>query len=73
MQTERYGKVKHMLRDGRAMVVKAKPFTIRLTYETTTYTQETVLGDDPGYGKNGFSVITEKKELIRGTLYMLQG
>ncbi len=31
MPTERYGKVRRMLRDGRAKVVKAKPFTIQLT------------------------------------------
>jgi hypothetical protein len=72
MSTERHGKVRHMLKDGRAAVVTAKPFTIQLTYETTTYTQEATLGDDSGYLNDGFSVITEKAELIAGTLRMLK-
>ena len=28
MPTERHGKVRHMLRDGQAKVVKVKPFTM---------------------------------------------
>lgn len=39
MPTAHLGKVKHMLKDGRAVIYKRKPFTIKLTYETTNYTQ----------------------------------
>lgn len=73
MPTERYGKVRRMLRDGRAKVVKAKPFTIQLTYETTKYTQPITLGIDAGYQSIGFSAITEKKELLAGECQLLQG
>ena len=37
MPTERHGKVRHMLKDGRAKVVKQTPFTIQLTYEPDTH------------------------------------
>jgi len=36
MPTERHGKVKHLLRQGRAKVVRSRPFTIQLQYETGT-------------------------------------
>jgi|GEM_PF-3005320 len=38
MSTERHGKVKHMLRDGRAVVVKAKPFTCNIINLTSRET-----------------------------------
>lgn len=73
MPTKRYGKVRRMLRDGKAKVVKAKPFTIQLTYETTQYTQPITLGVDAGYQTIGISAITEKDELISGECQLLQG
>ena len=39
MPTERFGKVRKMLQDGRAVVVRREPFTIRLTYDTTDHTR----------------------------------
>lgn len=39
MPTENYGKVRHLLKDGRAVIAKRNPFTIQLTYDTSTYTQ----------------------------------
>lgn len=33
MPTERHGKVKRMLKEGRAKVVKRTPFTIQLLYK----------------------------------------
>ena len=39
MPTNRLGKVRHMLKDGRAVVYQRNPFTVQLTYETTEYTQ----------------------------------
>ena len=33
MPTGRYGKVKHLLRSGNAVVVNRCPFTIQLTYD----------------------------------------
>lgn len=66
MPTNRHGKVRRLLKQGLAKVVKVKPFTIQLLYDTTTYTQDVILGIDSGYNYIGFSAITEKKELISG-------
>ena len=73
MPTNRYGKVKHMLKDGRAKVVLVKPFTIQLLYERTEYVQPVTLGIDSGYLNVGFSAVTDKKELISGEIKLLQG
>ena len=73
MPTDRYGKVRHMLKSGKAKVVKAKPFTVQLTYETTSYTQEVTLGVDAGYQTVGFSAVTSGEELISGELHLLAG
>ncbi|HUW65006.1 MAG TPA: RNA-guided endonuclease IscB [Spirochaetia bacterium] len=73
MPTERHGKVRRMLKDGRAVVVRAKPFTIRLTYDTTRYTQSVTLGIDAGYSTVGFSAASEGKELIAGECKLLEG
>lgn len=73
MPTERHGKVRHMLKDGRAVVVKAKPFTIRLTYETTCYTQPVTVGVDAGYEKIGISAVSAGKELFSAECALLKG
>ena len=44
MPTQRAGKARRMLRDGLASIVSHTPFTIRLTYETTAFTQPVSLG-----------------------------
>lgn len=64
MPTERHGKVRRLLRDGKAHVVKLMPFTIQLDYESTTYRQEISLGIDAGSVHIGVSATTEKKELF---------
>jgi RRXRR protein len=61
-------KARVLLKEGKAKVVKRKPFTIQLTYDTTEYTQDVVLGVDSGYKKAGFSAITDGVELISGEL-----
>lgn len=66
MPTQRYGHVRRMLRDGKARVVKRTPFTIQLTYESTTYTQPVSLGIDTGSKHIGISAATENKELYAG-------
>ena len=63
MPTERHGKVRRMLRDGLAKVVKKTPFTIQLLYETTSYTQDITLGVDAGSKHVGLSASTAKNEL----------
>ena len=63
MPTTRSGKVRRMLRDGRAVIVSHAPFTIRLTYDTTRYTQPVSLGVDAGSKHIGLSATTGTKEL----------
>lgn len=49
MPTSRFGKVRRMLRDKKAKVVRSCPFTIRLLYEPKTkIVQDVVLGVDTG-------------------------
>ena len=64
MPTERHGKVRKLLRDGMAHVVRLMPFTIQLDYESKGYTQEVSLGIDAGSVHIGVSATTEKKELF---------
>lgn len=64
MPTTRAGKIRHMLRDGRAVIVSYTPFTIRLTYETTRFTQPVSLGVDAGTVHIGLSATTKNKELL---------
>lgn len=63
MPTNRYGKVRHLLKDGRARVINRCPFTIKLLYDSTNYTQPVSLGIDAGSKIIGVSVTTEKKVL----------
>lgn len=66
-------KARILIKNGKAKVKQRKPFVIQLTYETTTYTQETTLGIDSGYKHIGFSVVTDKKEVISGEVELLDG
>jgi len=61
MPTKRHGKVRRLLKQHLAKVVKTKPFTIQLLYETTSYTQNITLGIDSGYNYIGFSAVTGKR------------
>lgn len=63
MPTKRHGKVKHLLRSGKATVVKRCPFTIQLTYKSENYIQPITLGIDAGSKIIGISASTEKEEL----------
>lgn len=63
MPTKRHGKVRRLLRDGLAIVVRREPFIIRLTYDSTTYTQSVSLGIDAGTKHIGVSATTDSEEL----------
>lgn len=63
MPTCRHGKVKHLLKSGKAKVVQRTPFTIQLMYETTGFVQHITLGVDAGSKTVGLSASTEQKEL----------
>ena len=64
MPTERHGKVRRLLRDNKAIVVRRCPFTIQLLYDTTTIVQEVTLGVDAGSKTVGLSATTKKKVLF---------
>ena len=59
MPTKRFGKVRRMLRDGKAKVIHKEPFTIKLLYEPkASAVQDVTLGVDTGSGKIGASAIS---------------
>ena len=84
--TNRHGKVKHLLKSGKAKVVKRCPFSIKLLYSSTNYTQNQTLGVDTGSGTIGTAVTKDNgevvymskvivrnditEELLQGTLYL---
>ena len=63
MPTHKLGKVRHLLKEGRAKIIKRNPFTIKLNYECNNYTQDVTLGVDAGSKHIGLSASTQKKEL----------
>lgn len=63
MPTERHGKVRRLLKEGKAKVVKRCPFTIQLLYDSTRYVQDINLGIDAGSKHIGVSATTNKKVL----------
>ena len=64
--TDRHGKVKHLLKEGKAKVVKRCPFTIQLTYEVGNHCQPITLGVDAGSKMIGLSATTDTKEVYAG-------
>lgn len=70
MPTTRHGKVRRPLKDNKAVVVNTCPFTIKLTYKTSDYKQEIVLGVDAGTKHVGLSATTKSKELYSGEVIL---
>ncbi len=64
MPTKKHGMVRHFLEQGLAKVVKRTPFTIKLLYDSTRYTQSLTLGIDTGSGTIGAAVSNEKSEIL---------
>lgn len=64
MPTSRYGKVRRLLKYGKAKVVKRCPFTIRLLYKSKSYAQDLTLGVDTGSGTIGASVSDENGNIL---------
>ena len=62
MPTNRHGKVRRMLKEGKAKVIKRTPFTIQLNYDATEYVDYLTLGVDSGSKTVGLSVTSEKQE-----------
>lgn len=53
-----------LLKQGKAKVKNREPFTIKLTYETTGYTQNLTLGVDTGSGTIGTAVSKDNGDIL---------
>ena len=53
-----------LLKQGRAKVKRREPFTIKLLYETTHYTQHLTLGIDTGSGTFGAAVVRQSGAVV---------
>ena len=71
MPTKRLGKVRHLLKNNQATIVKHNPFTIQLKYETKSYIQPLELCMDTGYEHIGLSVKSKTTEYVAGQYDML--
>lgn len=71
MPTKRLGKVRHLLKNGSAVIVKHNPFTIKLNYDTKSYVQPLELCMDTGYEHIGVSVKSKTTEYVSGQYDML--
>lgn len=58
MPTERHARVRRLLKQKKAVVVRTNPFTIRLLYDSTGYVQPVILGIDPGRTNIGLCAVT---------------
>ena len=68
MPTTRYGKIRRLLKNGQAKVLKRCPFTVQLLYETKNVTQPISLGVDAGSKYIGLSATTEDKVLFESVV-----
>lgn len=64
MPTLRPGRVRHLLKDGKAKIIKHQPFTIQLLYECDTFTQPIEICEDVGYNYIGISIKSEAHEYV---------
>lgn len=66
MPTARFGKVRRLLQEGKAKVVRREPFTIKLLYEPeTNVAQECYCGVDTGSKHIGVAVVGNNKVLYQ--------
>ena len=69
MPTSRFGKVRRLLKNKQAKVVKRCPFTIKLLYEPESLiVQEVVLGQDTGSKHIGTACIGNNKVLYQSNV-----
>lgn len=57
-------KARLLLKSGKAKCIRRTPFTIKLLYETTEYTQPLTHGVDTGSSKIGSAVVNNAGEII---------
>ena len=69
MPTVRYSHIRRLIKDGKAVIVNDKPFTVRLKYETKNIIQDLTLGIDTGRENIGLAVVTDKNCYVRINFY----
>jgi hypothetical protein len=57
-------RARKMLRDGKAKCIRREPFTIKLLFDTSSYTQPITLGVDTGSSHIGSAVVKENGDII---------
>lgn len=72
MSTFRPGRVRYLLKDGKAKIVKRNPFTIQLLYETSSYVQPVEICEDVGYNYIGISIKSNTHEYVSAQFDTLQ-
>ena len=66
MPTKRFGKVRRLLKENKAKVIRRCPFTIKLLYETeTSVVQDVILGVDTGSKNIGVSCVGNDEVLYQ--------
>ncbi|WP_256377643.1 RRXRR domain-containing protein [Oribacterium sp. NK2B42] len=68
MPTENYSKVRVLLKQGKAKVIKKCHFTIQLMYDSTNHTQKITLGIDSGSKHIGISATIKDKVLFEANV-----
>lgn len=68
MPTSRHGKVRRLLKEGKAKVIKRCPFVIQLLYNSTKYVQNISLGIDAGSKYIGASASTQTKVMYEAEI-----
>ena len=63
-------KARVLLKHGKARVVHREPFTIRLLYGSSGYTQEVALGVDAGSQVIGLSATTENRVVLEAEVHL---
>ena len=72
MPTIRLGKVRRLLKDGKAKIIKHHPFTIQLLYDSKANTQPIEICEDVGYNYIGISVKSQSHEYVSAQYDTLQ-
>ena len=64
MPTKRRGRVRHLLKEEKAVVIKTHPFTVKMKYDVGHYTQPMYEGIDSGRQNIGNAVSRENGEHV---------
>lgn len=68
MPTSRFGKVRRLLKEGKAKCIKRCPFVVQLQYEAESNVEDITLGVDAGSKHIGLSATTKEKVLYEADI-----